>query len=108
MTTINKDKNRKISYNNTLNNQELWKISHKYSLILMNNKSKIDEIASSIYGEYINELKNKKLPYLNTKKNLHIIIWNTLLNNLKKNYNDHALSLQILHLTNIYNLSRLR
>ena len=101
MSIVFKDKKRMLSLQYDKDNKEIWNISLKYSTILMNNKSKLDTIFSSVYGEYINELKMKKLNH-NNKNLKHIMIWETLSNNLKKIHNDHMLSLQILHLTNIY------
>jgi len=81
---ITKDMKRELSLQQIDNNKTVWKISLKYSTILVNNKNKLDTVFDSVYGGYINELKMKNFNYFN--KNLkHIMVWETLFNNLKKN-----------------------
>ena len=70
-------RNKKIS--------DAWNISKKYTSILINN-SKNDRninVFPIIYGQFINELRNKKIIYSDTKN--YIQCWNTTLNTIYKN-----------------------
>ena len=77
---------------------EGWKISKKYSTILMDHEDKNEyfEIAPNIYHQFISELKVKKVPHVN--KN-YIQIWDTMINTIKLEKN-MKMAVRILHLTN--------
>ena len=82
--------------------RDAWNISKKYSNILMKHDeyNKHIMIFPSIRLQYINELRNKKIPFKNKP---YIQCWdtvkNTILNNPKLSCK--IASIKILHLTNI-------
>jgi len=87
--------------NHQIKNKEAWKVSKKYSEILINNLDKDILIFSyEIYKQYINELKFKKILYKDRKYNQ---VWITMLNTISKNpnYKKCISSIRILHQTNI-------
>ena len=101
LDTIEKDKRRTDSLTNQLKHKEAWNISYKYSSILMKKIDSEDiyeiyEICFSIYHQYLNELKYKKL---NMKKN-YTQIWGTMINTLIKGNNGIKGPIHILHQTN--------
>ena len=65
--TITVNKRRQYSYTMKENYNECWKISLKYSNILIKNINSNDlyNLCVNIYSEYINELKLKKFILLN-------------------------------------------
>ena len=80
-----------------------WKISKKYTDILMSN-SKDDKnlnMCFAIHSQYINELRNRNVP-INKKLN-YIQCWDTLLNTLLKNpkIKVQRTSLKLLHQTSV-------
>lgn len=101
--TISVNKRRRIAYTKKENYDECWKISHKYSHILMKNINSEDlyNTCCSVYGEYITELKSKGLSISDKKgrnKN-YIQVWITLLNTVKKGEVEKQ-AVRILHQTN--------
>lgn len=82
---------------------EGWSISKKYTDILMEH-SKNDKNLSmcfAIHGQYMNELKNKRIP--RDKKINYIQCWDTLLYTLLKNpkINVQRGALKLLHQTSV-------
>ena len=53
-------------------------------------------ICSVVYGQYMNELRNKKLNYKDSKN--YVQIWNTMMNTVLKNVNSKS-SVRLLHQT---------
>lgn len=82
---------------------EGWNISKKYTEILMehNENDKNLGMCFSIHGQYMNELKNKRIP--RDKKINYIQCWDTLLNTLLKNskINVQRGALKLLHQTSV-------
>ena len=82
--------------------QEGWKISTKYSTILMDHEDRNEyfEIAPNVYHQFISELKVKKIPHVN--KN-YIQIWDTMLNTVQNNPKIHVCrgAIKLLHQTNV-------
>jgi hypothetical protein len=84
------------------NHKEAWRVSKKYSQILMNNitKTQIFNLIHEIYKQYINELKHKQIHYKN--KTYHQV-WETMLQTNLRNpkYETCISSIRILHQTNV-------
>ena len=78
MNNRGKEMEQKEIYN------EGWKISKKYSTILMYHEKDNEnfQIAPNVYHQYISELKVKNIPH--TGKN-YIQVWNTMLNTIQNN-----------------------
>lgn len=102
MKDISVNKKRRISYNKKENYNECWKISRKYSSILMKNINSGDlyNICCSIYGRYITELKSKNLQ-LKDKHNIkkYIQVWETMVDTVRKGEIEKQ-AIRILHQTN--------
>ena len=101
--TISVNKRRKLAYIQKENYNECWKISHKYSSVLMKNINSDDlyNICCSVYGEYLTELKSKELQLSDKKgrnKN-YIQVWLTMLNTVKKGEVEKQ-GVRLLHQTN--------
>ena len=94
----NKDFRRQVSLINYTKYHESWEISHKYTKILMKSIDHNDlySICSVVYGQYMNELRNKKLNYKDSKN--YVQIWNTMMNTVLKNVNSKS-SVRLLHQT---------
>jgi hypothetical protein len=76
--------NRQIELEKKNNLKRAWNISHKYSLILLDNLEKIDiEKIMSIYGTLITELKSQKLEHTNEK---YINCWETMINTYNNSF----------------------
>tara|TARA_Y100000389_G_scaffold176877_1_gene188709 strand:- start:463 stop:792 length:330 start_codon:yes stop_codon:yes gene_type:complete len=101
--TISVNKRRQLAYNQKENYDECWKISCKYSSILMKNINSCDlyNICCSIYGQYLTELKSKKLQLKDNKHNTknYIQVWLTMLNTVKKGEVEKQ-GVRLLHQTN--------
>ena len=97
MDTINKDKRRNKSQIIQNNYFEAWKLSYKYSTILLKkiNHEDIYLLCFSIHEDYLNELKNKKIIKSNkgNKNKNYIQVWNTMLNSMIKNHNISSINL---------------
>ncbi len=96
--TIRKDKRRKIAFLEKENYNEAWKVSLKYSSFLMKNYNTEDVygLCCSLYGQYMNELKDKQL-LLNRN---YVQIWDTMLNTVKKG-EKVDMAVKLLHQTNV-------
>ena len=103
--TIRKDKRRKESFQIKADHQECWKISHRYSGVLIKNITSRDLglLCDTVYGQYLHELESKNL---NTKsknhrdiKN-HVQIWETMINTVNKWKGNEISSVRLLHQTN--------
>ena len=85
--------------------KEAWLISKKYSQILMNNEinDKFLNMYRVTYGQFINELRNKKIHFTNDKN--YIQCWNTVLNTIIRNPKImcQRRAIKLLHQTNIQN-----
>ena len=83
--------------------KEAWLISKKYSQILMNNEinDKFLNMYRVTYGQFINELRNKKIHFTNDKN--YIQCWNTVLNTIIRNPKImcQRRAIKLLHQTNI-------
>jgi len=79
-----------------------WKISLKYSTILMDhsNNDGFFDIVYSIHHEYLSELQRRGL---NFKNKNYMQIWDTMINTQKRNPNRDikAGAIKLLHQTNI-------
>ena len=89
--------NREIELLRSYKIKEAWKISKKYSQILMNHEINDNFLTMypTIYGQFINELRNKNIQF--TKDKNYIQCWkttlNTILNNPKVKCQRHAIKL---------------
>ena len=101
--TISVNKRRRISYGKKENYNECWKISLKYSSILMKNINSDDlyNICCSIYGQYITELKSKNLQLKDKHNNIkkYIQVWETMVNTVRKGEIEKQ-AIRLLHQTN--------
>ena len=101
--TISVNKRRRVAYNQKANYDECWKISRKYSSILMKNINSVDlyNICCSIYGQYITELKSKNLQLKDKCNNIkkYIQVWETMINTVRKGEIDKQ-AIRLLHQTN--------
>jgi len=104
--TFGKDRDRLISFQKKSMNNNIWKISTKYSNLLMKHlhTNKLDNYCFVIYGQYINELNANNIN-INIHKKVYIQIWLTLINSIKKEKN-MKLAIHQLHLTNVKHLNR--
>ena len=95
--------NREREIKNNIKVRDAWNISKKYSQILMNNQKNDKNLSMCfvIHGQFINELRNKKLKF--TKDNNYIQCWNTLLNTILNNpkIKCQRTAIKLLHQTNI-------
>ena len=101
--TISVNKRRNVTFLKKENYNECWKISHKYSSVLMKNIDSHDlyTICCSVNGQYLTELKSKRLQLSDKKgrnKN-YIQVWDTMLNTVRKGEVEKQ-SIRILHQTN--------
>tara|TARA_B100000212_G_C27335961_1_gene516840 strand:- start:892 stop:1215 length:324 start_codon:yes stop_codon:yes gene_type:complete len=100
--TIRKDKRRKIAFLEKENYNEAWKVSLKYSSFLMRYCERavlerdVYGLCCSLYGQYMNELKDKQL-LLNRN---YVQIWDTMLNTVKKG-EKVDMAVKLLHQTNV-------
>ncbi len=87
-----------------------WRISLKYSTILMNNIDKhhnLYDVVTGVYKQYISELNTHKLVTIKDKK--YIQIWETIMNTLQNNNTKlHKGSIKLLHQTNVQRVDRIR
>ena len=97
--------------NNFNNVKQVWEISKKYSIILMNNQKNDNfiDMFYTIHGQFLSEIRNKKFDY-NSKKN-YIKLWNTVLNTIHNNPKITVKrgAIKLLHQTNVqrcYNYDR--
>ena len=100
MDMINKDKRRRLEMQRKVDYNGGWKLSYKYSSILMNKLDSVDlyTICCSVREEFLHELKVNCLP---DNKN-YTQVWLTMLNTVydKKNKNNHGAAVRLLHQTN--------
>ena len=89
---------------------QAWKISLKYSVMLMNNIDKyndLHDVVRGVYRQYISELNTHKL--IATKDKKYIQIWETVMNTLQNNNTKlHTGSIKLLHQTNVQRVDRIR
>ena len=95
--------NRKKELNIQVKYHEGWKISKKYTDILMShseNDRNID-MCFAIHSQYINELRTRRIPF--SKKLNYIQCWDTLLNTLLRNpkISVQRGALKLLHQTSV-------
>ena len=98
--------NQYIEYINRTNLNEGWKITYKYSKILLNNitKNNLSDIIDNIYVTFLTELKSKKLR--GDIKTKYMRSWETLINT-NNNYKSHQIicnAVRQLHYTSHINL----
>jgi len=97
MISIGIDKRRSIEFTKKADYNKCWNISLKYSNMLVKNINSRDlyTICCSVYGQYLTELKSKKLPIKN--KN-YIQVWDTMINTVKKGVLERQ-AIKLLHQT---------
>ena len=97
--TIHKDKRRKESFQVKADYQECWKISLKYSRILIKNITSRDLglLCDTVYGQFFNELESNQL---NTKNKNYVQVWKTMVNTMRKDYINGIAAIRLLHQTN--------
>jgi len=100
ITTIDKDCRRNEEYKQTNNKKLIWKLSLKYSSLLIKNidNHKLSNNCYVVYDQFMKEIKSLDINIKN--KNIHKI-WITMINSLKNDINI-KMSVKQLHLTNIY------
>ena len=99
------NKRRKVSFQIKEDHQECWKISMKYSSVLIKNITSRDLglLCDTVYGQYLNELESNNL---NTKSKNHnkdknyIQIWETMINTVRVCKGNEISSIRLLHQTN--------
>ncbi len=101
--TISVNKRRNVAFLQKENYNECWKISQKYSSVLMKNinSGNLYTICCSTNGQYLTELKSKGLQ-LNDKKDRnknYIQVWSTMLNTVRKGEVEKQ-AIRSLHQTN--------
>ena len=100
MTTNNQ---RDAEYNKKEKYKEAWKISKKYTSILIDHENKNEhlDIAANIHYQYISELKYKGINYRKNKN--YIQVWNTMINTINNNpkINIQRASIKLLHQTSV-------
>lgn len=100
MTTNNRRQNE---FNKKQKYKEAWKVSKKYTNILINheNKNQHLDIAPNIHYQYISELKYKEIS--TNKKNNYIQVWDTMMNTINNNpkINIKRASIKLLHQTSV-------
>jgi len=83
--------------------KEAWKISKKYTNILIDheNKNEYLNIAGNIHHQYISELKYKGIDI--RKKNNYIQVWDTMVNTVNNNpkIGVQRGSIKLLHQTSV-------
>ena len=91
--TIEKDKRRKESIQNNYNYRNAWKLSHKYSSMLVKHigKGNYYDLCIMYYTQYMNEINNQGY----NKKRNYIQIWNTMINTGTRE------SIRLLHQTSV-------
>jgi hypothetical protein len=98
---------KNIAYETKKNDRvrDAWNISLKYSNILMDNSKddKFFNIYLTIYGEYLSELKRKRIYF---KDKNYVKIWETMVNTQLRNpkRDVRAGSIKLLHQTNVQRL----
>ena len=102
--------NISIEVNKQVRYHQAWKISLKYSAMLMNNIDKyndLHDVVRGIYKQYISELNTHKL--VATKDKKYIQIWETVMNTIQNNNNTklHKGSIKLLHQTNVQRVDRI-
>jgi hypothetical protein len=103
--TIQKNKRRNKSFQIKEDHQECWKISMKYSGVLIKNITSGDLglLCDTVYGQYLNELESNNL---NTKSKNHrnvknyVQIWDTMINTVRVCKGNEISSIRLLHQTN--------
>ena len=82
---------------------EAWKISKKYTSILMEHEDNNDhfEIASNIYSQYLSELQLKNID--RNIKQRYIQIWQTMINTVNNNPKQSVCraAIKLLHQTSV-------
>ena len=100
MTTNNRRQNE---YNKKQLYKEAWKVSKKYTSILIDHENKNEhlDIAANIHYQYISELKYKGID--TRKKNNYIQVWDTMINTVNNNpkINVQRASIKLLHQTSV-------
>ena len=83
--------------------KEAWKISKKYTTILMDHENKNEhlDISANIHHQYISELKYKSIDI--RKKNNYIQVWDTMVNTVNNNpkIDVQRASIKLLHQTSV-------
>ena len=89
---------------------QAWRISLKYSAMVMNNINKyhnLYDVVTGVYKQYKSELNSHRL--ISTKDKNYIQVWNTVINTLQnKNTKLHKGSIKLLHQTNVQRVDRIR
>ena len=100
MTTNN---TRQNEYNKKQRYQEAWKVSTKYTSILIDHENKNEhlDIAANIHYQYISELKYKGID--TKKRNNYIQVWDTMINTVNNNpkIGVQRASIKLLHQTSV-------
>jgi len=103
--TIQINKRRNESFQIKSDYQECWKISHRYSSVLIKNISTRDLglLCDTVYGQYLNELESNNLKTKSKNHNKdknYVQIWETMINTVKKCKGNEICSIRLLHQTN--------
>ena len=101
--TIRKNKRRNESFQIKSDYQECWKISHRYSSVLIKNITSRDLglLCDTVYGQYLHELESNNLNTKSKNKDKNYVqIWETMINTVKKWKGNEISSIRLLHQTN--------
>ena len=100
MTTNDKRQNE---YDKKQRYKEAWKVSKKYTSILIDHENKNEhlDIAANIHYQYISELKYKCIDCRKNKN--YIKVWGTMINTINNNLkiNVQRASIKLLHQTSV-------
>ena len=101
--TIQKDKRRIQAYQKYNNYHNAWKLSHRYSNMLIKhiNNENLYDMCIMYYIQYMNEIKSHGY---NRNKN-YIQIWDTMINTVSKFEDTMKQSVRLLHQTNIQRIN---
>jgi hypothetical protein len=91
--TIEKDKRRNISLQDNYNYHDSWRLSHKYSSMLMNHieNENYYELSWMYYSQFMNELHQQKY----NKDRNYVQVWETMINTGSRD------SIRLLHQTSV-------
>jgi len=101
--TIQKNKRRKESFQIKEDLQECWKISHRYSGVLIKNitSSDLGLLCDTVYGQYLHELESNNLNTKRKNKDKNYVqVWKTMINTVRVCKGNEISSIRLLHQTN--------
>ena len=101
--TIQINKRRKEAFQIKSDYQECWKISHRYSSVLIKNitSSDLGLLCDTVYGQYLHELESNNLNTKRKNKDKNYVqVWKTMINTVRVCKGNEISSIRLLHQTN--------